>query len=282
MKGHKQADGSGSIGAAALTALLVLAGAAAPAAAEDAGGTAAGEEPRSRPSEVELEGISLGVPAAELAWTLEGKGFRPSAKRQRRYIDDTGDVKKRVRYRELPNAEGVPIVWELELTTWHTSADFDPKAMEAELIQRYGEPDQSREKRFGYQQMVYEEHPDAPKLADVATACQAEVQKANPEMPEEEAEQQAYHACSYKPANEEVEKLCPGVLPLYRRFAKALEAPRMTIAIRSGRVDTSLTWPGLEADLIRKLGREKATRVAAGLDPVPEEFFEKGAEADSD
>jgi hypothetical protein len=267
------AVGSRPLGSAALTGLLALAIALAPAAAEEA----ADPEGRTvRPSQVQLEGIALGIPSAELGWTLEGKGFRPSQKGRRRYVDDTGDVKKRIRYRDLPNVKGVPVIWELDLTTWHPSEGFDEEAVRKEITQRWGEPQQTEERNVGHTRLVYIENPDAPTLADVATACQAEIRKADPDLPEAEAEAKAYGASSYAPGNDQVEKLCPGATPLYRSFAEALEAPRMTIDIRSGRVDTSLRWPRLEADLVRKLGRDKATRIVAGLDPFPEEI-EKGA-----
>ena len=55
-------------------------------------------------------------------------------------------------------------------------------------------------------------------------------------------------------------------------MADALEAPRMTVVIRAGRVDTLVRWPWVEAELVRRLGRDKANRVLAfGVEALEEE-----------
>ena len=51
---------------------------------------------------------------AEASWLLEANGFRKSEKAQRRYIDDSGDVRRRIRYRELPAPDGALTIYELD------------------------------------------------------------------------------------------------------------------------------------------------------------------------
>jgi hypothetical protein len=237
------------------------------ASAEEAGTTA-----RVTPRTAKFGGVSVGMSLAEASWTLEANGFSRSDAAQRRYVDETGDVKKRIRYRELPGPDGTVLIYELDETAWYGSSGFDPARYQAETRQRFGEPTSVAETSVGRTEMVYSEVSAAPTVVEVIGACQAEIQKKSPQLSAEEAEKQASAAAQYGAANDQVEKVCPGAAPSYRKMAESLEAPRMTVVIRSGRVDIMVRWPWVEAELVRRLGREKADRVLVfGVKALDEE-----------
>ena len=235
--------------------------AAAPALAEE------GAAPRETPKNTQLGGVSLGMSAAEVAWTLEANGFRPSQSRMRRYIDDSGEVKRRIRFRELPGPDGVLTVYELDETAWYPAGSFDAEAFEAGLRERFGEPRSIDDADVGRRELTYAEV--GPSVIEVIAACQKEIQEKDPELSAEEAETRASAAGQYRAENLEIAEVCPGSEALYRQMAAALEAPRMTVVLRSARVDSILRWPWVEAELVRRLGPEQAARVLAfGPDAV--------------
>jgi len=197
----------------------------------------------------------------EVAWTLEANGFRPSESRKRRYIDDSGDVKRRIRYRELPGPDGALLVYEVDETAWYPAGSFDAKDFEAGLRKRFGEPKAVQEADVGRRELIYAQ--SGPSVIEVILACQKEIQEKDPKLSAEAAEARASSAAQYRAVNEEVAKICPGTEPLYRQMADSLEAPRLTVVMRSARVDTMVRWPWVEAELVRRLGPEKAARVLA-------------------
>lgn len=237
-------------------ALALVAGGS--AAAEDAGQTG-----RATPRTAKFGGITIGMTPAEASWTLEAHGFSRSDQAERRYVDETGDVKRRIRYRELPGPDGSLMIYELEETSWSAAKGFDAAAVRAEMRRSFGEPTRVDESTVGRVELVYADSPGGPTVVEVIEACQAEIQEKSPRLSAEEAEKQASAAAQYSAANDQVEKVCPGAAPRYRAMADALEAPRMTVVIRSGRIDKMIRWPWVEAELVRRLGKEKAARVLA-------------------
>lgn len=223
--------------------------------------------PQETPRTAKFGGVSLGMSVAELGWTLESKGYRADSRRKRNYIDDTGDVKRRIRYRELPTADGTVIVYELDETAWYPPAQFDSKAFEADIRKRFGEPDQVKEVSVGRREIAW--GTKGPSVLEVIEACQKEIQAKDPKLGAADAEERASAVAQYRAINDDVEKTCPGAVPLYREMVKALESPRLVIVVRSARVDSMLRWPFVEAELIRRLGPEQAARVIAlGPDAV--------------
>lgn len=160
---------------AGLAALLCLPpGAAAPSETEET--PKAVETPRT----AQFGGVSIGMAVAELGRKLESQGFRHSEKKLRRYIDDAGDVKKRIRYRELPGPDGAPTIYELDYTEWYPAGTLDADRFQAEVRKRFGEPYQVRTSNVGSREMIYVEVAGGPTVVDVANACQAEIQKKTP------------------------------------------------------------------------------------------------------
>lgn len=227
--------------------------------------TAAGAEesaaPKETPGTIEFGGVTVGMKLAEVSWTLEANGFRPSQSRKRRYIDDSGDVKRRIRYRELPGPDGSLMLYEVDETAWYPAGSFDSQDFEAELRERLGEPQAVNESDVGRRELVYAQ--TGPSVIEVIGACQKEIQEKDPKLSAEAAEARAAAASQYRAINEEVGKICPGAEPLYRKMADALEAPRLTVVLRSARVDTMVRWPWVEAELVRRLGPADAARVIA-------------------
>ncbi len=251
------------------SALRVAAGALAlaclaadPAPAEEGAAPAKAEPARQTLRSAEFGGVSIGMTVAEVGWTLEANGFRPGEGSKRRYVDDSGDVKRRIRYRELPGPDGVLTVYELDETVWYPPDSFDAAAFEAEIRKRFGEPLQLNEANVGRRELVYAET-IGPTVIEVIEACQKELQEKSPGLAAADAESQAVAAAQYHAQNDRIGKVCPKALPRYQKMAEALEAPRMSIVVRSGRVDTMVRWPWVEAELIRRIGPERAARVVA-------------------
>lgn len=237
---------------------IVLAAAclvAAAAAAEE------GAAPKETPKSAEFGGVSVGMTLTQVAWTLEANGFRASQSRKRRYIDDSGEVKRRIRFRELPGPDGKLTVYELDETAWYPVGSLDAEAFEAELRERFGEPRAVNDGDVGRRELVYAQA--GPSVVEVIAACQKEIQEKDPELSAEEAEAKAASVAQYSAANEDLAKVCPGAEPVYRQMAEALEAPRLTVVMRSARVDSMVRWPWVEAELVRRLGPEQAAKVIA-------------------
>jgi hypothetical protein len=228
--------------------------------------------PTATPGTARFGGVSIGMTVAEATWALEANGFRKSPNAERRYIDDTSEVKRRIRYRELPDPAGALTIYQLDETAWYPATGFDPEVHRAGMRKRFGEPLRVHEPNVGRLDLIYSEIPDAPTIVEVIEACQAEIREKTPELVAEEAEKRASAATQYEATNDRVEEVCPAALPLYRKMADSLEAPRMVVVIRSGRVDTIVRWPRVEADLVRRVGREKANRVLKfGAEALEEE-----------
>ncbi len=264
--------GAGALAVACLAAAL----AHAEEGAESAKGSPAkSDTARQTPRSAELGGVSIGMAVAEAGWTLEANGFRASESSMRRYVDDSGDVKRRIRYRELPGPDDALTIYELDETVWYPPGSFDASALEAEIRKRFGEPQQLNEQNVGRRELVYGETAGAPTVIEVIGACQKELQEQSPGLSAADAESKAAAVAQYNPQNDRIGEACPKALPLYRRMAEALEAPRMTIVLRSARVDTMVRWPWVEAELVRRLGPEQAARVIAfgpelaGVAPQP-------------
>ncbi len=253
---------AGAAGCAALAALLGLAGVAA-GDAHEAAGQAPARPATSRvsPALVELGGVRVGTGVAQAERTLEANGFQRSQIAQRRWIDETGEVRRRVRFRELPGPDGSLMIYELDETAWYPPTQFDPERYKTETIARLGEPEQVLEPNVGRVELVYSDVAKAPTVIQVIEACQAELRKKDPELSAEEAEKRASEVSQYRAVNDQIEKTCPGATAAYKKMASALEAPRLTVTIRSGRVDTRVSWPWVEAELVRRLGPEKAREV---------------------
>lgn len=244
-----------------LGAALAAACAAVPAGAEEGAAAAKSAAPLETPKTVEFAGVSIGMSLAEVAWTLEANGYRPSPNHQRRYIDDSGDAKRRIRYRELPAPDDTLTIYELDETVWYPAGTFDGKAYEAELRKRFGAPTQVNDRSVGLRELVYGE--TGPSVIEVIAACQKEIQEKDPKLSADEAEARASAAAQYRADNDQVTKICPGAEPLYRKMADTLEAPRLTIVMRSARVDSMVRWPWVEAELVRRLGPDQAAKVVA-------------------
>jgi hypothetical protein len=253
--------------AVCLVGAAAWAGEGAPPEKSRAESPAKGAAPPETPRTAKFGGVSLGMSVAELSWTLESQGYRADPKRKRNYIDDSGEVKRNIRYLELPVADGTLTVYELDETAWYPPAKFDAKAFEADIHKRFGEPYQVKDVSVGRREITYRQK--GPSVVEVIEACQKEIQAKDPKLSAADAEKRASAVAQYRAINDDVEKTCPGALPLYRKMADALEAPRLTFVVRSARVDSMLRWDWVEAELNRRLGPEQAARVIAlGPDAV--------------
>lgn len=201
------------------------------------------------PGAAVVEGVSLGMRVEQVQRALVSRGFVAEEESRHAYSNDLAPVRRIVGFRSVPGLAG-PVVSQIEYTVLYPLEDFDPVRAEREVRVRFGEP--RRESRSGGRiELQYLEVSDAPSVGDVVDACLEEVQRKWPELSPLRAQIRAEGAGEYHPHNALIERTCPGALPIYRRMAEAVEAPRMTVVIwpGTGRVDTDLSWPLLSTPM---------------------------------